>query len=63
MSTTYKILSGILLSRLTEYAEEIIVDHQYGFRRIRSTADHICEIFDKYLREIGNTLRQVISSL
>jgi len=29
--TAYKILSNILLSRLTPYAEEIIVDHQCGF--------------------------------
>jgi len=29
--TTYKILSNILLSRLTPYAEEIIRDHQCGF--------------------------------
>ena len=39
--TTYKILSNILLSRLTPYAEEIIGDHQCGFRRSRSTTDHI----------------------
>jgi len=40
-STIYKILSNILLSRLTPYAEEITGDHQYGFRCNRSTADHI----------------------
>ena len=31
LSTTYKILSNILLSRLTPYAEEIIGDDQGGF--------------------------------
>ena len=41
LQTTYKILSNILLSRLTSYAEEIIGDHQCGFRRNRPTADHI----------------------
>ena len=41
LTTTYKILSNILLSRLTPYGEEIIGDHQGGFRRDRSTADHI----------------------
>jgi hypothetical protein len=41
ISTTYKILSNILLSRLTRYAEKIIGDHQCGFRRNRSTTDHI----------------------
>jgi hypothetical protein len=35
LSTTYRILSNILLSRLTRYAEEIIGDHQCGFRRNR----------------------------
>jgi hypothetical protein len=30
-STTYKILSSILLSRLTPYSEEILGDHQCGF--------------------------------
>jgi hypothetical protein len=41
LSTTYKTLSNILLSRLTRYAEEIIGYHQCGFRRNRSTTDHI----------------------
>jgi hypothetical protein len=34
-------LSNILLSRLIPYAEEIIGGHQSGFRRNRSTTDHI----------------------
>jgi len=34
-------LSNILLSRLIPYAKEIIGDHQCGFRRNRSTIDHI----------------------
>ena len=41
LPTTYKILSNILLSRLTPYAEEITGDHQRGFRRNRSTTDHL----------------------
>jgi hypothetical protein len=32
LSNTYKILSNILLSRLTPYAEEILGNHQCGFR-------------------------------
>ena len=32
LPTTYKILSNILLSRLIPYAEEIMGDHQCGFR-------------------------------
>jgi len=35
LPTKYKILSNILLSRLTLYAEEIIGDHQGGFRHNR----------------------------
>jgi hypothetical protein len=41
LPTTYKILSNILLSRLIPYAEEIMGDHQGGFRRNKSTTDHI----------------------
>jgi hypothetical protein len=41
LTTTYKLLSNILLSRLIPYAEEIIVNHQCGFGRNRSTTDYI----------------------
>ena len=41
LPTTYRILSNILLSRLSSYTEEIIADHQCGFRRNRSTTDHM----------------------
>jgi len=41
LPTTYKILSNILLSRLIPYAKEIVGDQQCGFRRNRSTIDHI----------------------
>jgi hypothetical protein len=30
-ATSYKILSNILLSGLTPYADEIIGNHQFGF--------------------------------
>jgi hypothetical protein len=39
--TLYNILSNILLSRLSPYIDEIIGDHQCGFRRNRSTTDQI----------------------
>jgi hypothetical protein len=39
LSTLYKILSNILLSRLSPYVDEIIGNHQCGFRRNRSTTD------------------------
>jgi hypothetical protein len=41
LSTTYKILSSVLLSRLTPCAKEITGDHQCGFGRNRSTTDQI----------------------
>jgi len=41
LPSMHKIVSIILLSRLTRYAEEIIGDHQCGFRRNRSDTDHI----------------------
>jgi hypothetical protein len=40
-STSYKILSNILLSRSTPYVDEIIGDYQCGFRRNRSTTDQM----------------------
>jgi sorting nexin-29 len=40
LSTSYRILSNILLARPTPYADEIIGDHQCGFRCNRSTTDY-----------------------
>jgi len=37
--TTCKALSNILLSSLTPYAEEIIGDYQYGFRRSKHSSN------------------------
>jgi hypothetical protein len=56
-----KILSNILLSRLTPYAGEIIEYHQCGFRRRRSTTDHIfCipQILEKKW-ELNETVHQL----
>jgi hypothetical protein len=39
LQTSYKMLSNILLSRLSPYIYEIIGDHQCGFRHNRSTTD------------------------
>jgi hypothetical protein len=47
ISTAYKIVSSILLVRLSPYVNEIIGDHQCGFRRNRSTTDQIF-----YIRQI-----------
>jgi sorting nexin-29 len=47
LSTAYKILSNILLTRLTPYANEITEDNPCGFRRNISTTDQIF-----YIRQI-----------
>jgi hypothetical protein len=47
LSTAYKLLSKILLARLTPYVNEVMGDHQCGFRRNRSTTDQIF-----YIRQI-----------
>ena len=44
LSTSYKILSNILLSRMTPYANEIIGEYQCGFWRNRSTVGPIFSI-------------------
>jgi hypothetical protein len=41
LSTAYKILSNILLVRLTPCVNKVIGDHQCGFRCNRSTPDQI----------------------
>jgi hypothetical protein len=47
LSTSYNISPNILLSRLSLYIDEIIGDHQCGFRRNKSTTDQIF-----YIRQI-----------
>ena len=59
---TYKNLSNILLSRLIPFSKEIIGDNQCGFRRNRSTIEHIFCI-RQILEKNGNTMNQFISSL
>jgi len=41
LPTTYKVLSNILLSRLTQFLYEIIEDNKYGCRSNRFTIDQI----------------------
>jgi hypothetical protein len=63
LSTSYKILSNILLIRLTPYADEIIRDHQCGFRRNRSTTDqifYIRQILEKKW-EYNGTVQQLLT--
>jgi hypothetical protein len=61
LSTAYKILSNILLARLIPYVDEIIGDHQCGFRCKRSTMDqifYIQQILDKKW-EYSGTVHQL----
>jgi hypothetical protein len=58
--TSYKVLSNIFLQRLSPYIDEIIGDHQCGFRRNGSTTDQIFCI-RRILEEIWSTMRQYIS--
>jgi hypothetical protein len=58
LSTSYKILSNILFSRLVPYIDEITGDHQCGFRRNRSTTDQRCSSFVRYWRKNGSTMRR-----
>jgi len=63
LRTTYRILSNNLLSRFPPYAEEIIGDHQCGFRRNTTGQLQITySAFVKYLRKHGNTTKHCISS-
>jgi hypothetical protein len=51
-ASNIQILSKILLSSLSHYAEEIMGDHQCGFRHNRSATDHIfCICHMLYLRK------------
>jgi hypothetical protein len=45
LSTAHKILSNILLARLTPYVIEVISDHQCGFHCNRSTTNQILYIW------------------
>jgi hypothetical protein len=49
----YKILSNILLARLTPNVNEIIGDNQCGFRRSRSSTDQIFYIRQILEKKIG----------
>jgi hypothetical protein len=65
LSTTHKIVSHILISRLSPYVDEIIGHHQCLFRRNRLTIDQIfCfrEILEKKW-EYNDTVNQLFTDL
>ena len=53
LAPTYKVLSNILLSRLTPYVDKISGDRQRGFASYVSTTDHVYTVFIKCLRQVG----------
>ena len=56
LSTSYKILSKLLLERMSPYTKEIIGKYQCGCRKNRSTLDYtysIRQIIEK-MREYNN---------
>jgi hypothetical protein len=53
LSSSYKILSNILLSELNPYVDEIIGDHQCGYRRNTSTTDQMFCIRDILGEKMG----------
>jgi hypothetical protein len=61
-STAYKILSNILLARLTPYVNEIIGNHQCRFHHNRSTTDQIFYI-QQILEKNGSIMGWCISYL
>jgi hypothetical protein len=62
LSAPYKTLSNILQARLTPYVNEIIGDHQCGFRRKRYAMDQIFYI-RQILEKNGSTMERCISYL
>jgi hypothetical protein len=60
LSTSYKIVSIILLSRLSTYVNEIIGDHQCGFDVTNQLFIRFFA-FVRYWRKNGSTMRQYIN--
>jgi hypothetical protein len=58
LSTSYRILSNILLSRLSPYVDKSIGDHQCGFRCNRSRTDEFFFAFIRDWKKNGSTMRQ-----
>jgi hypothetical protein len=71
LPTTYKILCNILLSRLTQYAEEISGDEQRGFQCNRSTTDilkkkcieAVCQLCIDFKKAYESVRREVLYNI
>jgi hypothetical protein len=57
LSNSHKFLFNILLSRLSPYVDEVVGNHQCGFRRNRSTTFHSSDTRDK--KEYNETVQQL----
>ena len=62
LSTSYKILSNILLSRMTPYANEIIGEYNVALGGIDQPSTTYLA-FGKYLKRSGSTIRMYVSYL
>jgi hypothetical protein len=51
--TSYKVLSNILLSSITTYADEIMGDHQCRFQHNRSVTDQILYIWQIWQKNVS----------
>jgi hypothetical protein len=72
LNVTYKVLSGILYNRLTEYTEEILGEYQCGFHINYSTIDRIFAVrqtqekaykYNMHLHNLFIDFKQVFDSV
>jgi hypothetical protein len=63
LSTSYKILSNVLLSKLSPYIDKIIGDHRFGFRRKGSTTEQVFLIHQRLEKkwEYNGTVHQLFT--
>jgi hypothetical protein len=60
LSASYTTSNNVILSWSIPYIDEIIGDHQCGFRRNRSTTDQVFCIRQMLEKKNGSTMRQYI---
>jgi sorting nexin-29 len=44
LGVVYKLMSAIVAKKLTDYTEQLLGEYQNGFRKSRSTVDHVFSI-------------------
>jgi hypothetical protein len=60
LDTGYKVFTSLLLERISVYATEIVGEYQYGFRKRKSTIDHIHTI--RHLHLVFKDFKQAYDS-